>query len=47
MVDGAGARRALIKPGDWSDRLERIGSNPISTTNKAGFVKWHYLSLPS
>jgi len=33
MVDGAGARRGLIIPGDWSDGLERQGSNPWSTTN--------------
>jgi len=32
MVDGAGARLALIKRGDWSDGPERQGSNPWSTT---------------
>jgi hypothetical protein len=32
MVDGDGSRLALIKRGDWSDGLERQGSNPWSTT---------------
>jgi len=32
MVDGDGSRLALITRGDWSDGLERQGSNPWSTT---------------
>jgi hypothetical protein len=32
MVDSIGMRRGLIIPGDWSDGLERQGSNPWSTT---------------
>ena len=38
MVDSIGMRRGLIIPGDWSDRLERQGSNPWSTTKQHGSV---------
>jgi hypothetical protein len=33
MVDSTGVRRRLINSGDRSDGLERLGSNPRSTTN--------------
>jgi len=32
MVDSFGERLGLISPGERSDGLQRIGSNPISTT---------------
>ena len=32
MVDSTGVRLGFINPGEWSDGLQRIGSNPISTT---------------
>ena len=32
MVDSTGVRRRLINSGDRSDGLERLGSNPRSTT---------------
>ena len=33
MVGSIGMRRRLINSGDWSDGLERKGSNPLPTTN--------------
>ena len=33
MVGSIGMRLGLINPGDWSDGLERKGSNPLPTTN--------------
>ena len=32
MVGSIGMRRGLINRGDWSDGLERQGSNPWPTT---------------
>jgi hypothetical protein len=32
MVGSIGMRRSLISSGDWSDGLERQGSNPWPTT---------------
>lgn len=32
MVDSTGVRLGLISPGEWSDGLQRKGSNPLSTT---------------
>ena len=36
MVDSTGVRRRLINSGDRSDGLERLGSNPRSTTSNNG-----------
>ncbi len=33
MVDSTGVRRRLINSGEWSDGLQRLGSNPRSTTS--------------
>ena len=32
MVDSTGVRLGLISLGEWSDGLQRKGSNPLSTT---------------
>ena len=32
IVGSIGMRLGLINPGDWSDGLERKGSNPLPTT---------------
>jgi len=40
MVGSTGVRRRLINSGDWSDGLERKGSNPLPTTiNKIKTMK--------
>ena len=36
MLDSTGVRRDLISPGEWSDGLQRKGSNPLSSTK----VRW-------
>jgi hypothetical protein len=33
MVDSTGVRRRLINSGEWLDGLQRLGSNPRSTTS--------------
>ena len=35
MVGSTGVRRRLINSGDWSDGLERKGSNPLPTTKQS------------
>ena len=35
MVGSIGMRRSLISSGDWSDGLERQGSNPWPTTKQS------------
>ena len=37
MVGSIGMRRGLINRGDWSDGLERQGSNPWPTTKQSGY----------
>ncbi len=37
MVGSIGMRRSLISSGDWSDGLERQGSNPWPTTIQSGY----------
>ena len=40
MVDSTGVRLRFISSGEWSDGLQRIGSNPISTTNSGAVAEW-------